>query len=133
MKMTRRWLLVAFGALLVARPAAAAPDLTGTWTLGVEGDHVIPMAMVMKQDGNKISGTIAMPINQQGDRRDIPFEGELTADGFTFVSMEGAPRFEFKGKLNDDGALGGMVTVSGSGHEHAMKWTAERLKERKKG
>ena len=47
MKTTRQSLLVAFAALLiVSRVAAADPDLTGTWTLGVEGDHVIPMAML---------------------------------------------------------------------------------------
>src|SRR4051812_3455710 len=81
----------------IAAPAAYAAEstLAGTWTLGVEGDHVIPMAMVVKQDGSKISGTIAMPINQQGDRRDIAFEGEVTATGFTFATKEGKPLLEF--------------------------------------
>jgi hypothetical protein len=52
MKTTRQCLLVAFAALLiVSRVAAADPDLTGTWTLGVE-DHVIPMAVVMKPGHN---------------------------------------------------------------------------------
>lgn len=138
MKTTRRWLLAVVASLALSSSAAAAdPDLSGTWTLGVEGDHVIPMAMIMKQDGSKISGTIAMPINQQGDRRDIAFEGEATATGFTFSTKEGKPVLDFTGKLNDDGSLEGMVTMgSGSDHgaaEHKMKWTAERLKERKKG
>jgi hypothetical protein len=110
---------------------AADPTLTGTWTLGVEGDHVIPMAMVVTQDGTKISGTIAMPINQQGDRRDIAFEGEVTAAGLTFATKEGKPLLEFIGKANDDGSLTGTVTMGGT--EHKMNWTAERLKERKKG
>ena len=138
MKTTRRWLLVAFAALLiVSRAAAADPDLTGTWTLGVEGDHVIPMAMVMKQDGSKLSGTIAMPINQHGDRRDIAFEGEVTAAGFTFATKEGKPLLEFTGRVNDDGSLDGTVTMGGgsdhAGADHTMHWTAERLRERKKG
>jgi hypothetical protein len=138
MKTTRRWLLVAFAALLIVSPAAAAdPDLTGTWTLGVEGNHVIPMAMVIKQDGSKLSGTIAMPINQQGDRRDIVFDGEVTTTRLTFATKEGKPLLEFTGKVNDDGSLDGTVTMGGgsdhSGADHTMRWTAERLKERKKG
>jgi hypothetical protein len=138
MKTTRRWLLVAFAALLIVSPAAAAdPDLTGTWTLGVEGNHVIPMAMVIKQDGSKLSGTIAMPINQQGDRRDIVFDGEVTTTRLTFATKEGKPLLEFTGKVNDDGSLDGTVTMSGgsdhSADDHTMHWTAERLKERKKG
>jgi len=118
-------------AIGVSAASAADPTLTGTWTLGVEGDHVIPMALVVKQDGTRISGTIAMPINQQGDRRDIAFEGEITSTGFTFATKEGKPLLEFIGKANDDGSLAGTVTMGGG--EHKMNWTAERLKERKKG
>ena len=108
---------------------AAEMNVSGTWTLGIEGDHVIPMAMVVMQDGAKISGTIAMPINHQGDRRDIPFEGEVTADGLSFSTTAGTPHLEFVGKPSDDGTLAGTVAVG----EHTMNWTAERLKERKKG
>lgn len=127
--------IVALSLMLVNATAqgAAELNLTGTWTLGVEGDHVIPMALVLKQEGSRISGTIAMPTNQQGDRRDIAFDGEVTETGFNFSTREGTPRLEFVGKANDDGSLGGTVTVGGDGHAHKMTWTAERLKERKKG
>ena len=53
------------------------------------------MAMVLKQDGTRLSGTIAMPINQQGDRRDVAFEGELSAGVLTFATKEGKPMLEF--------------------------------------
>jgi hypothetical protein len=122
-------IVAALGIVVVS--AAAEPDLSGTWTLGVEGDHVVPMAMVVKQDGNKISGTIAMPTNQHGDRRDIAFEGEVTATAITFATREGKPILEFVGRANDDGSLTGTVTMGGP--EHTMNWTAERLKQRKKG
>ncbi len=124
-------MLAALITLVTAVSTAAEPNLAGTWTLGVEGDHVVPMAMIVKQDGRKISGTIAMPINQHGDRRDIEFEGEVTETGFSFATKEGKPLLEFVGKANDDGSLAGTVTMGGA--EHTMNWTAERLKERKKG
>lgn len=131
---TIRVMLAIASALTLAGSAIAAdPDLTGTWTLGVEGDHVIPMAMVIKQDGSRISGTIAMPTNQHGDRRDIPFEGEVSASGITFATKEGKPTLEFNGSLNEDGTLAGSVIMSADGPHHKMNWTAERLKERKKG
>lgn len=127
-----RAMLAAMTTLAIATASPAAePNLAGTWQLGVEGDHVVPMAMIVKQDGSKISGTIAMPTNQHGDRRDIAFAGEITATGFTFATTEGTPLLEFTGKANDDGSLTGTVTMGG--REHTMNWTAERLKERKKG
>ena len=135
MTVTRTTLTIAvlvFFALAGGNVAVAAePGLAGTWTLGVEGDHVVPMAMIVKQEGNKISGTIAMPINHTGDRRDIAFEGEVNGAELTFATKEGKPLLEFIGKLNDDGSLAGTVTMGGP--EHKMNWTAERLKERKKG
>jgi hypothetical protein len=125
-----RWIpALVLAASIAATISAAAPDVTGTWTMGVEGDHVVPMAMVVRQEGAKISGTIAMPTNQHGDRRDIPFEGELNDRALTFATTEGSPLLKFTGSLNEDGSMSGSVTVG----SNTMNWTAERLKERKKG
>ena len=127
---TIRWVLVPLFALAVAiRAVAAEPNLTGTWTMGIEGDHVVPMALVVTQEGTKLTGTIAMPTNHNGDRRDIPFEGELRGAAFTFTTTLGNPILEFTGTVNDDGSLSGSVSMG----TNTMKWTAEKLKERKKG
>jgi hypothetical protein len=42
--------------------AAEPATITGTWNMGLEGDHVIPVALVLKQDGPTLTGTIALPI-----------------------------------------------------------------------
>ena len=31
--------------------------LTGTWNMGLQGGHVIPVALVLKQDGEALAGT----------------------------------------------------------------------------
>ena len=52
--------------ILIAAIAAvaigdAAPDVTGTWNMGLQAGHVVPVALVLKQDGKVVTGTIAMP------------------------------------------------------------------------
>ena len=57
--------LVMLAAVLAAAVGVSAetPTVTGTWNMGLQGDHVIPVALVLKQDGTKVTGTIAMPTN----------------------------------------------------------------------
>ena len=114
--------------------AAESPNITGTWNMGVEGDHVIPVALVLKQDGHKLTGTIALPTQNAGDRVEVRLSGEF-ADGAFKLSgtVEGAKEpttLAISGKLLDDGSMEGKFEMPGHGHG-SMSWTAERLKERK--
>jgi hypothetical protein len=111
-------------------------NLTGTWNMGLEGGHVIPVALVLTQDGDVLSGTIAMPTQNFGQTVEILLKGELSSGAFALSgTVEGAKdptTIEIKGKLNDAGMLEGTVTMSGRGDgHHDMPYTAERLKERK--
>jgi hypothetical protein len=114
--------------------AAESPNITGTWNMGLEGDHVIPVALVLKQDGHKLTGTIALPTQNAGDRVEVRLSGEF-ADGAFKLSgtVEGAKEpttLAISGKLLDDGSMEGKFEMPGHGHG-SMSWTAERLKERK--
>jgi len=114
-----------------------APSLTGTWNMGLEGDHVIPVALVLKQDGEAVAGTVSMPTSRAGATVDVTLKGNLAHGSFTLAgSMEGPKEpvtIEIKGKLNDEGMLEGTVTMGGRGEDHHnMPYTAERLKERSK-
>ena len=115
---------------------AETPSLTGTWNMGLEGGHVIPVALVLKQDGDVLSGTISMPTQKIGQTVDVALKGGLANGAFALSgTVEGAKdptTIEIKGKLNDEGMLEGTVTMSGRGDgHHDMPYTAERLKERK--
>jgi hypothetical protein len=47
-------------AVVLSVAAAMAGDVTGTWTGTFKvssGDHTIPQVIVLKQDGNKLTGS----------------------------------------------------------------------------
>jgi hypothetical protein len=124
--------IVALAANVVV--AAELPSITGTWNMGLEGDHVIPVALVLKQDGHTLTGTIALPTQNAGSRVEVKLSGEI-ADGAFKLSgtVEGAKEpntLAISGKLLDDGSMEGTFEMPGHGHG-SMPWTAERLKERK--
>ena len=113
-----------------------APSLTGTWNMGLEGAHVIPVALVLKQDGEALTGTISMPTQRAGNTVDVALKGGIASGAFTLTgTVEGAKdptTIEIKGKLNDEGMLEGRVVMTGAQGPHGdMPYTAERLKERK--
>ena len=120
----------------LAAQKKADTSLTGTWNMGLEGGHVIPVALVLKQDGGTLTGTISMPTQRIGQTVDVPLKGTVT-DGALALSgtVEGAKdptSIEIKGKLNDEGIIEGRVVMTGASGPHGdMPYTAERLKERK--
>jgi hypothetical protein len=109
----------------------ADATVTGTWNMGLQGDHVIPTALVLKQDGRDVTGTIALPTQNIGQRVEVKLTGtfadnvlKLTGD----VEHAKEPTtIEIQGRFGDDGDLEGTIVV----HGRSMPWTAERLKERK--
>lgn len=123
-------LLLTFAAMAALAVAADnSQTVDGTWNLGMQGgDHVVPVALVLQQEGGKVSGTLMMPGN------DVPLngsfqEGQLTLTGTMEGREHGASQqVKLTAKILDDGTMAGDF---GSG-TRSMKWTAERLKARKK-
>ena len=126
-----------FAAALLAATVAVAdpPTVTGTWNMGLQGDHVIPTALVLKQDQTKLTGTIALPTQNVGQRVEVELSGEITNGVFTISgSVEHAAEpttIAISGSLKDDGSLEGTLAMKSKGRDHNLPWTAERLKERK--
>jgi hypothetical protein len=111
---------------------AAAPNITGTWNMALQGGHVIPTPLVLKQDGKSLTGTIAVPMQDVSKRLEVRLTGELVDDAFTLSgTVENAnepAKLTIDGKILEDGTLEGHLDLQG--HPH-LPWTAERLKERK--
>ena len=126
--------LIGIAALGVSLAAATeSPNITGTWNMGLEGGHVIPVALVLKQDGQKLTGSIALPTSQNTDHRvEVPLSGKLVDRAFTLSGTvehgKEPTTLDISGKLMDDGTMEGTFTMADHGK---MPWTAERLKERK--
>jgi hypothetical protein len=114
--------------------AGDAPNLTGTWNMGLQGGHVVPVALVLKQDGKRVTGTIALPTQHVGERTDVDLTGEFDAGALKLSgSVDNAAEattIEIEGRLQDDGTLEGTVAMIAK-ETHRVPWTAERLKERK--
>jgi hypothetical protein len=121
--------------LAIALAAAEAPTVTGTWNMGLQGDHVIPTALVLKQHDTKVTGTIALPVDCSGQRVEVELAGDFV-DGTLKLSgrvENGAQSTAVTiiGTLKDDGSLEGTLSAQAHGQDHDLPWTAERLKERK--
>lgn len=129
--------VMALAAGLSAQPAKTEPaSLTGTWNMGLQGGHVIPVALVLKQDGDALTGVVSMPTQKIGQTVDVNLTGTMAKGAFTVKGdVEGAKEpttIEIAGTLNEEGMLEGTLTMGrqGAGH-HNVPYTAERLKERK--
>ncbi|MBP6716431.1 MAG: hypothetical protein KA205_06185 [Acidobacteria bacterium] len=139
-----------------AQTAPAPASLAGTWNMGLIGDHVIPVALVLEQKGTALKGTFIFM------GKDYPVTGEINGSAFSLTGqgpgfgrgndhaagaaaapaqVQGPERasptnqtaeMTIRGTRNaDDGLAGDMVTKLGDGRSGVIKWTAERLKERK--
>ncbi len=125
-------------ALVLAGASAAAQDhkvtvddFVGTWNIEVMSHQVA--LVIEKQEANKLTGTMMMM------GRDVPLKGELVDRTITFVGVkaegEGGGHLNVSANakpiivtMQDDGTLTGeMMTTNGP-----VKWTAEKLKTRKK-
>jgi hypothetical protein len=116
---------------LLAAALLSDSSVTGTWNMGLQGDHVIPTALVLKQDGHDVTGTIALPTQNVGQRVEVQLTGtfidnELKLSGQVEHAKE-PTTIVIQGKFGEDGMLEGTINV----HERQLPWTAERLKERK--
>ena len=85
MKHLKYWLVLSAALLMVfgAKPIFAATDMTGTWTgsMSTPDGNNFALTFVFKQDGAKLTGTVAGP---QGDPLTID-NGKVDGDNFSFT------------------------------------------------
>lgn len=111
--------LAAF-AILSLVTAAPAATVAGTWSLSVDSPHgPMKMALVLKQDGAKVTGTFS-----SGHAADMPVEGEFSGGALKLATRGGDDHaVTFSGTLKDDETLSGFL----SSRVGDMKWTAARV------
>src|SRR5471030_2447165 len=72
-------LITGAAGLLSAQDKAPTTGIAGTWNLSLIADHVVPIGLVIEQDGKKVTGTMMLMGN------DVPVEGEFV-DGTLTLS-----------------------------------------------
>lgn len=123
----RRMLWVLMVAIVTGALAAAAPSLSGNWTMtvtgGPHGDAT--MALALKQEGTRVTGTFVT-----GHSADMEVAGEFVNGQLKLETTAGSAdsKILFEAKLKDDGTLAGYI----SSQMGDMKWTAARAREDKK-
>jgi hypothetical protein len=151
---------VAIPSLAAAQTSATPASLAGTWNMGLIGDHVIPTALVLEQDGAALKGTFILM------GKDFPVTGEVHDGKFTLtgkgpalgrsnpnnngdhaagaaaaapVKAAGPERpsatavladMTITGATDGNGGLAGEMVSKMGERSGTIKWTAERLKER---
>lgn len=125
---TMRWM----GATLLAVTVAAAvwaADATGKWTWNQrgQGGNEVTMNLELKQDGEKLTGTVA-----RGDQKTEIKEGTVKNGEVAFVVVRERNGQEFKqqykGKLDGDTIKGTVSFKTADGQERSRDWVAMRAK-----
>jgi len=102
----------------------AAANVTGKWSLSIETPQgPMTVALVMKQDGTKVTGTLAGPQGETALEGQF-VDGTLTF-GISFESPNGSMQLSFSAKLAADGSLAGVM----SGPMGEIPWAAVRVKD----
>lgn len=122
-------MLMCAAAIVIATaavPAAQTPpaqDLSGKWTMKVSGGPHgdAAMSLILKQDGEKLTGTF-----NPGHDGDIPMTGTFAKGALTLVSPKNddGSAITMKGTFKTDGTLSGYLS-SAMGD---MTWSAARDK-----
>jgi len=80
--------------VLLCSAAALAGDVSGTWTGAFKvngGDHTVPQVIILKQTGNKLTGSGGPNTEEQ-----YPIEnGKVDGDHVTFELTSGEWRFSY--------------------------------------
>src|SRR5882672_3528555 len=103
-----------FAALVLAVSVAAQQDekpaanVAGVWQMNVDGGHVIQVGMELKQEGEKITGTILMPTQHIGQRREVALtgtfvDGTLKLSGEVENASDDTAKVAVSGTLEKDG------------------------------
>ena len=103
-------------------------NIAGVWQMNVQGDHVIQIGMELKQEGEKITGTILMPTQHIGQRMEVSLtgtfvDGTLKVSGTVEGATEDTATVEVNGTLEKDGTMNGTLSAG----KHGASWTGERL------
>jgi|SRR5579864_7039354 len=123
------WCVAVVGvALLGMGVPAVAADATGTWKWTVERNgNTIETTLKLKQDGDKLTGTIT---GRQGAESAIE-DGKVAGDTVSFkVTREFNGNkivFAYEGKLNGD-TIKGDTKFERNGEAQTREWEAKRSK-----
>jgi len=120
-----RFVVLFLAAALCLCAADVSGKWTGTWENGPDGGPG-PHYMVLKQDGDKVTGTAGPNANQQM----AISNGTLTGDMLKFdIGIPNGPTLKFAFKVTTADAMDGTAVLEMNGQRQQMKLACKRAKE----
>lgn len=127
MMRTMKWAAMAAVSASLSVSAWAA-DANGKWTWKMMRQQTeITQTLELKQNGEKLTGTITGRENQKTEIKDGTFKNDEVS--FTVVRSRDGQEFKivYKGKVEGD-TIKGKSTFTRDGQERSRDWVATRVK-----
>lgn len=121
--------LAAAAVMTLAATARAAADPNGTWKwkFTTQGGQEFELSLVLKQEGEKLTGAVTLPMGQSVDIKDgtfkddeVRFQTVFERDGNSFVT-------KYQGKVDGD-TIKGKTERERNGQTVTRDWEAKREK-----
>ena len=123
----KRWAAVT-ALTVMAASAALAADVNGKWTWTVKaGQNEFTQTAELKQDGEKLTGTVTGPNDQKREIKDGTVKGDEIAWVVIYDRDGQELKVNYKGKLEGE-EIKGKLTATVNGEERSREWTAKRPK-----
>ena len=118
--------VVVMGLAATAR-AASDPNGTWKWKFTTQGGQEFELSLTLKQEGEKLSGAVTLPMGQSVDIKDgtfkndeVRFQTVFERDGNSFVT-------KYQGKVDGD-TIKGKTERERNGQTMSRDWEAKREK-----
>lgn len=119
--------LVAVCCLAATAQAAADPNGTWKWKFTGQGGQEIELSLTLKAEGDKLTGTVALPNGQSIDIKDGTFKND-EVNFQTVFERDGVSRTaKYKGKVEGD-TIKGTIEHKRNGQVNTRDWNATRKK-----
>lgn len=125
-----RWLAPALGLVVVLglSSAALAADVAGTWKWTVEfNGNTMERVLKLKQDGEKLTGTITGRNNTESEIEDGKVAGDMISFKVTREFNGNKFVLKYEAKVTGD-SLKGTTKFEREGEEQSREWEAKREK-----
>jgi len=126
--------LLAFGAAGLACADTAKVDPSGTWQWSTPGRNGAPgrtNTLVLKLEGDKLTGTLSVPVrngNVDTKIEEATFKGDEIAFSVTREFRNNKMTTKYTGKLTADTIKGKVEFKNRNGETQSRDWTATKKK-----